>query len=278
MEEAIDKINANNAPLGSTPGGVRGSPVDATVRFRRTPDAAPSTYLLSGTLRYKKPRDLIVLLRHGLAGEVLQAGSNDDEYWLWIRPEVNTLWWGQHTAPGPVVFSSRPASRPARIDDDLEHIPIRPDHLLDVLGLADLPLDTTGMRGPVYRPEAERNVLLFLDYDPIGQAYIHKEYALDAWPPHLIREVTFRSPDARVIMCAALSAYTPVAGTQSLAPGRVRIEWPPAKSSMDLRIFRYIQEEDPLLPPENPVHDETVPLDHEIRVDAPLPGPIDQPT
>ena len=68
---------------------------------------------------------------------------------------------------------------------------MRPDHLLEVLGLGNLPTDTTGPRGPVFLVGAERYELNFLDRDDAGQLYHNKFITIDRRPPFLVRSIVY---------------------------------------------------------------------------------------
>ncbi|MBN1488695.1 MAG: hypothetical protein JXA69_02160 [Phycisphaerae bacterium] len=245
MQQTVSRVNVNNMHLGTTAGGLKGSPIEATVQFREHPDARPRKERLHGSLRFTKPRDLILSLRHGMLGEVMQAGSNEREYWLWVRPEINKLWWGTY---------AQLAQTAALYTPEADTMPLRPEHLIEALGLNDLPDDTSGIYGPVYRPEPERNVLIFLEYDRDGKAFIWKEYHIDRREPFLIREILFREMDGQIRMHAQLSEYKRVRGALAVAAHTVRIDWPAADSWLDLRIRQYTVETDPdmVIQPENP--------------------------
>lgn len=272
MHEAIRQVNANNARLGHPPGGIKASPVDATGQLRESRESSPRSFSLAGTLVFRKPKDLVLQLREGLGGSpVMQAGSNQHEYWLWVKPEINTLWWGLHTrdeapvqereedaATQPAASGPSPDTRPASGNTPSpatprDEMPIRPDHLIEVLGLSELPTDTTGPDGPVYRPEETRNVLIFLAYDADGQAYIQKEYYLDRAPPYLVREILFREADGRIQMRAALTEHAVVPTTNAYAPHRIRIDWPAADSWLELRLRRLMTPPEPFPAPTSPI-------------------------
>jgi len=293
MHEAIRRVNANNAPFASVAGGVKASPLDAAIRFREHEGAPARQFSFSGVLGFHEPRDMVLQLREGLGNTVvLQAGSNESDYWRWVKPEIDTLWWGTYPKPAPESApgtepsaqdrlsetTSAPASRPASAGSStpgarsLDDMPIRPDDLIEVLGLAILPTDTTGPGGPVYQPQPTRNVLIFLEYDETGQGYIEKEYHLDRAPPYLVRELLFRDPDGRVRMNAALTDYRPVRGSGSLAAHKIRIEWPSADSWLELRIRRFTLETEPFLSPQNP-REQGVRARREVRVGSSLEEP-----
>lgn len=302
MHEAIRRVDDNNIKLASAAGGLKASPVDATIRFREREGGPVRQFTFSGVLGFHRPRDLILQLREGLGGTVvMQAGSNDHEYWLWVKPEIDTLWWGTYpkstpesaSSPEPAegdeasgVSSHEPRATSAPGDgstrplafspESLDEMPIRPDDLIEVLGLSVISFDTTGPDGPIYRPEAERNVLIFLEYDEVGQGYIQKEYHIDRAAPYLVREVVFREPDGRIRMHAAVADHGPVRGSDALAARRIRIEWPSSDSWLELRIRRYTLETEPFLTPENP-RTQGVRAKREVHVGATADEPIEIP-
>lgn len=249
MHEAVRRVNENNAKLEAAAGGLKGSPVEATGRLRERKGAWARHFSLTGVVGFHRPRDLILQLREGLGGAVvMQAGSNDDEYWLWVKPEIDTLWWGTYSSSAPETASDSAPS---------EDMPIRPDDLIDALGLTILPGDTTAPDGPLYRTERTRNVL----------TYLQKEYYLDRAAPYLIREIVYREPDGRERMHAVLSQDGPVLGSDALMAHKIRIEWRAADSWFELRIRRITLETEPFLSPESP-RDQGVKVKREIHVNS----------
>lgn len=232
MDEAIRRVNANNSRFAPDGMGLKGSPVEATGRFRRSAEGGQTSFMLTGLFRFSRPRHFLLNLRSG--GElVMQAGTNDEEYWLQVKPEVDTLWWGRH--------ENVPRHSLARTGS-VEQMPFRPDQLIEVLGLSELPSDTTGLHGPVYRPEDDRNVLIFLECDERGQLFIQKEYRLERVAPYLVREMVYRQADGQVEMHATLSDYRPLDGTGPLAARHVRVEWPLVESWLELRIRKLTED------------------------------------
>jgi len=234
MYEAIARVNANSRqidrPLLGKPLTVRGHFTDPDGQIRR--------FDVRGWLLYyneppQAPRFLRLKLDQ-LGQTVLELGSNEQEYWLWIRPEIDTYWHGRY---------DRLAGGSA------EQMPFRPDQVIEALGLAVLPTDTRGPNGPVYRVMDEANQLLFIRYTRTEQGYISKEYWLDRRAPGLVRRIVFRSPDGRVVMEASLDDYRPVVDSgegpgppQSappLAACRISIRWPRHGAEMNLRVGRW---------------------------------------
>ena len=81
------------------------------------------THFVNGevTLLYSQPRSLRLIGKKDIAGQVFEIGSNDDRYWVIIRGDADTMWTGTY----------------ANIDRvDASKIPVRPDLVLEVLGIA----------------------------------------------------------------------------------------------------------------------------------------------
>ena len=71
------------------------------------------------------PRRLRFDIKHTLAGSVARVGSNNERYWLWIEPEVSTMWWGEWR----YVDQGRGGGS----------LPLRPNQVLDALMMRPLP-------------------------------------------------------------------------------------------------------------------------------------------
>lgn len=232
MHEAIARVNANvrlvQYPLVGKGLSARGHITDAEGQVRH--------FDLRGWIIYRRPRLLRMRLDQ-LGQLVLDLGSNETEYWLWLQPEVNTYWHGRHDRVSQVGERA---------------MPVCPDQLIEALGLEELPSETRGPHGPVYRVVPEANQLLFLAYTEADQGFIRKEYWLDRYDPGLPRRIVFRAPDGREIMSAWLDDYRPVgwarhsdddgrsADRMPLAARHVRVRWPQSDAELELRVGRWV--------------------------------------
>jgi len=198
----IERVNANSKKMDFL---LRGGGVSATVRYRE--DGAPATQELSGILLYRKPRDLYLSLEHTLGGK-LEVGSNGREFWVWERIKEPRYWWGRHERAEGIL------------DADL---PVRPDVLLEVLGLQDLPTHTTGPHGPLSWVGLDRYELLFLDSDETGQLQLVKAIDIDRREPFLVRSIVYFQ-HGRPVTVAKLSRYEVVEGSDVLAPRTIHID------------------------------------------------------
>ncbi|MHC4093162.1 MAG: hypothetical protein ACYSVY_23325 [Planctomycetota bacterium] len=170
------------------------------------------------------PRHLYLTLKSGLGTQELLIGSNEEQYWLHVKRDDDTYRFGTHAALG----------------NDLESfLPLRPDMVIEALGLNGLPETTAGASGPVQRIVDEHQQLIFLSFTSTGQGIIRKEYWLDRYEPRLIRRILFRDGMGRVIMDSCLDDCKAMGGDGPLVARRIRIEWPLDGGMIDFRIRRW---------------------------------------
>jgi len=215
MKTVIERVNQNNRDMDfliKASGDTYAQYIDENGKKKPFP-----FFPLSHTLIYRKPRNLYIKLDK-LLETVMEAGSNDKECWVWSKKDDRKYWWGLHEYMDKV---------------DKVNIPIRPDRLLDVLGLWELPDNTTGPDGPVRWVGKDRYELIFMERNATGQLYITKTVCIDRREPFLIREMALFNPDGLPYMTAELSKYKTIEGSDVLAPHRIRIE-----SLSDKYIFR----------------------------------------
>lgn len=204
MWEVIQRVNANSAAMGFL---LKAGAVSATGKYvddrgvRRSID-------MSGTLLYRKPRDLYVRLSPILGS--IEAGSNDAEFWIWQKIDEYEYVWGSYEN-----LESLPET----------DVPIRPDLLVEVLGLDDLPTQTTGPKGPTMWVGTRRYELLFLEDDETGQYRLAKAVDIDRSPPYLVRSIVYFRRNGVPAVRAELSNHSRVENTGVLVPKKIRIEW-----------------------------------------------------
>ncbi len=206
LPEVISRVNRNSAGMDFM---LRAGNVRAVGKYRKS--GKLESFDAGGTLLFRKPRDLYLKLSY-LAGAI-EIGSNDQEWWVWNQVD-NQYWWSRH---GDIIE-----------DSGLMGIPIRPDHLVEILGLSSLPIDTAGPNGPLFDVQTERFVLGFIDRSFAGQFYYTKWIAIDRYPPYLIRELYYFRPNGYREIAAFLSDHGPIDGTGDrvvMAPRKIRIEW-----------------------------------------------------
>ena len=188
-----------------------------TVKFRDQGGQKRQFVGHEATLRFAAPRCLRFDVR-GLTGVIAQFGSNDDYYWVWVEPELDTLWYGQWAYADTIVETGR--------------MPIPPQRLLDGLMLNKLPMTLGGQR-PELLPDGGGYRLVY--YRPDGVAL--REFRLDqrSWLPY---EVIERDAAGQIAMVARLSDYQRIGDRGPYVPRRYDVSWPASEGFMVLRVKR----------------------------------------
>ncbi len=184
----------------------------ATVSASITDDKGKEhAYNLEGNLLFQKPLSLRLDLRPGLGDQVMQIGSNSEEYWIWIEPELKTMKWGRQR------YAGRPCS---------EHLTVRPDQLAAALGLLGLPRPESGLIGPARKYGKTHDILCYLRPQEGGGLVFEREYWVERTPPHMVRVVLYRDALGRIAMSSVLDDYRPVWEGGPLVAHTISINWP----------------------------------------------------
>jgi hypothetical protein len=143
MDSVIAAINQNNLKISSLWSELNYS---ATLvnRQKNTSDSISG----DGAMMYMRPQSLLIHGNAALVGQVIELGSNDTEFWVKIRGENNTFnyWWGHYANLG------KPGCQP---------IPIRPDLVLQVLGVGLYGADFLREPVPVMRFDNDHDAYVF---------------------------------------------------------------------------------------------------------------------
>ena len=204
LRQVVAGVNDNNSRLPTLwgDGSFEASVVD--------PKRPGRSQFVNGQVRllYRAPTDLRLIGRKDIAGQVFDIASNKDLYWLEIGGDTDTLWYGRHELAGSA---------------DMRELPIRPDLLLDVLGVK--PLDPNLLAQPVpvlrYNSDADAYMVTF-DVRAPDRWAAQKEVWYDR-ATLLPRLVLLFDPDGRIVLRAYLSNHRPVEGTAEggTAPARL---------------------------------------------------------
>ncbi|QDV91541.1 hypothetical protein RAS2_26440 [Phycisphaerae bacterium RAS2] len=203
-------IRANGAKLN----GALWSPSISV--YAEFPDerAARRSYNLEGTLLFRAPRDLRIDLRPTLGDPVMGIGSNAEDYWLWIEPELHRMRWGRH------VHAGMPCAG---------ELPVRPDQLAAVLR-PGLP-DDRKLLGPIRTWGPNYDKLQYirrgLGDGPVGEPWlVDREYWVERVEPYMVRQVVFRDAMGRIAVSARLDDYRAAWEGGPLLPHQVNVLWP----------------------------------------------------
>ncbi len=168
-----------------------------------------------GILLYLKPMDLRLVGTKPAVGTVFEIGSNAERYWMKVVPESDTMWWGEYANLG------KPCVR---------EIPVRPDLVLEVLGVSDINTDVNEQPVPVMRFNPDEDVYMFL-WNVRGA---HHWYAQkEVWYDRVTKRpkvILLFDEDGRVVLRAYLSRFQAVE-----LPDVPKAHWPMVAT--DYRLF-----------------------------------------
>src|SRR5688572_14795716 len=161
-----------------------------------------------GHIIYRSPRELLFRASAPTVN-LFELGCNPDDYWLSIPFEkVDTMWWGRFKHLG------KRCAKP---------IPIRPDLILEVLGVFQINPDFTQAPTPTMRfvNEADAYVLSWIQRSADSDRFVVvKEVWYDRRTTRP-RRVLLYDENGRVLLRATLSNFEPVE-----IDGASRDEWP----------------------------------------------------
>jgi hypothetical protein len=151
-----------------------------------------------GVLLYQRPSMFRLVGKKEFVGTVFDIGSNGTEYWLDVVPGTNTLWWGKYADLARFSTSRLP-------------IPIRPDLVMEVLGVSTIDMNFNALPVPTLRYDnvADAYVLVFNIKAP-DRWLAEKEVWYDRQTLRP-RRVILYDPNGRPVLKAELSSDKQVA-------------------------------------------------------------------
>jgi hypothetical protein len=204
FNQVVEQINANAERIPTLRGEGH---FEAWVR---QPDQTKEQYVAGDlTLLYSRPRSLRFIGKDPILGPVFEIVSNNDRYWLIVKPpnpDQQTMYWGTH-------------DNASRVDP--KTIPVRPDLLLEVLGIGAVPTNFLEPPVPVLRfnNDADAYMILWNARLPDRWAVV-KEIWYDR-TTLLPKLVNLFDPDGRVVLRAYLFEHKPVE-----VEGLPKDQWP----------------------------------------------------
>jgi len=219
LAEVVARVNANNQRVEGVYGAhcaLAGVLSDENGRARRVD--------MQGPLRYGKPRQFYLDLKAfgGLAGGAT-IGSNAERYWVAIDGgELDNFVWGKYE----------------HLDEpDVREFPLRPDLLMEALGVNPLPAARGGLLEPVRRSSSDYDELIYLRFTEDGRLVIDREYYLDRRPPFLIRRIVMRDAVGAEAMEARLNDYKRIGGDGPLTAKTIQLSWPAQQARLELKLW-----------------------------------------
>jgi hypothetical protein len=211
MADVVAAVNANNAKLPTLWAEI------GRMRAQFTDDNGKrhDETLDGGNLLYRQqPRSLRLNGNKLVVGNVLELGSNEDVYWLAIKEGPDTAWWGRFEHLGSKC------SQP---------IPIRPDLLMEVLGLTLFDPNFGEPPVPVMRFNNDADAYTFVWVAPAGDRFVATR---EVWYDRKTKRpklVVLYDLNGRVTLRAYLTDHEPVE-----VADLPREQWPQVATGYDL--------------------------------------------
>jgi hypothetical protein len=162
---------------------------------------------LHGSLLYRTPRDVKLNGSADVVGNVLEIGSNRDNYWLIARkPGPDQAWWGRYK------YLGSSCSKP---------IPVSPALVLEVLGVSTINEDFNALPVPVMRFNNDSDAYMMIWNTKLPDRWVAtKEIWYDRATKRPTKVFLF-DPNGRIILSARLDKHKPVE-----VPDLPKDQWP----------------------------------------------------
>jgi len=149
------------------------------------------------TLLYRQPNEMRLVAKKDIAGTIFEVGNNQQRYWLTVKGDADTMWWGSYDEDGNTTADTR-------------KMPIQPQLLLEVLGVGVIDEDLTRQPFPVMRFNNDADAYMFVWNVRVPDRYVaQKEVWYDRKTKLPIKVLLF-DPNGRVVLRADLSKHKPV--------------------------------------------------------------------
>jgi len=173
-----------------------------------------------GYLLFMKPENM--LLTAGGIIKFFEVGSNDEQYWFTAYPdEVSTQWWGEKGKLN---------------DQTAKQIPIRPDLLLEVLGVSTIEEDFMQMPAPVMRFNNDAHAYMFVWSKPVQNRWVAVKETWYDLETKLPRSVHLFDINGRIILRAYLTEPETIKGTTAKMPSKFDLFFPETRSQMTFKL------------------------------------------
>jgi hypothetical protein len=190
MDAVVAQINHNNTHVPSFFARLDYSATLIDKQHNKRDDVSGD-----GRLWFARPRFLLLKCSKDVVGPIFQLGSNDTEFWFKVLVGDTAEWWGHY------ANLEKPCCRP---------IPVRPDLVLEVLGVGLLDTNFLDEPVPVMRFNNEADAYMFVwNVRGMDRWFARKEiwYDRQTKSPKLVR---LFDGDGRAILEAKLSEHSSV--------------------------------------------------------------------
>jgi hypothetical protein len=223
LSQLIAKININNQKL---------STLWASHSYEASiVDEKKQSHFVSGdgVLLYRASDDLRLIGSMDLIGTVFDLGSNTNEYWLKIIPQIDALWYGRYADLNDAALSAR-------------QMPIEPDMILQVLGIEPIDPNPNDLPAPTLRFNNDADWYMVVWNVKLPDRWVAQREVWYDRKSTLPMFVFLYDTNGRVVLRARLSDHRPVEMTGvpkanwPLVPGRYSLFFPESGSKMELTL------------------------------------------
>lgn len=174
---------------------------------------------LSAQMAVEYPRNFRLQVSHGITGNEVDLGSNDERFWFWIR-----------RAQPPALFTSKHEHAHAALQR--MPIPFEPGWLIEALGVVPLEESEFSFGSDAHNPN--RVYLIRNRVSPQGQP-VKMITAVDV-QRGLIVEQSLYGARNELIARAKLSKHYQDQASQAILPRVVELEWPQANLGLKMEL------------------------------------------
>jgi len=215
MAQVVQEINANNAKIKT---------LRASHSFEATlvDDKGKSrSFSGDGYLLFMKPENLL-LTAGSIVIKYFEIGANDERYWFTAYPdEVSTQWWGD---------------KQKLTDAAARQIPIRPDLILEVLGVSEVDTNFLQPPVPVMRFNNDQDAYMVVWNKPLRTHWAAEKEIWYDRQTKLPKLILLFDANGRIILRAYLSDHQDVPETGGKIATRYDLYFPENKSRMAFRL------------------------------------------
>jgi hypothetical protein len=232
MGRVVAAINSNNQKIPSLWSSLNYS---ATIIDNGQTHAVSSD---DGILLYSVPGNFRLVGKKEFIGTVFDIGTNEQLYWLEVLPGTNRMWWGTYADLARVGAGQLP-------------IPIRPDLVMEVLGVGIINTDFNALPVPTMRYDGRADAYVFVFNVKAPDRWLAQKevwYDRQTLRP---RRVLLYDADGRPVLVASLAMDKKVQIADQkpadwpLVPGDYKLFFPDSGSKMefslkDVRLFKAV--------------------------------------
>jgi len=188
IDQLVPEINSNVQPLSTL--WAKGDFKATIVDHGHTTNVSGTAYLM-----HARPQEMLFIGDADVVGEVFRMGCGPDKYWVTVKGDTDTCWWGTY----------------ANLDRaDERAIPVRPDLVEAVLGLDAMDTDLNRQPCPVMRFNNDQHAYMIVWNVKLPDRWVVQKEIWYDLVTKLPRLVNLFDANGRVVLSAYLSDDKPV--------------------------------------------------------------------